>query len=73
MKLKFKKFGEINFEKTVKFFHNFTKTFEKLNFEKMEKFYCDFTKTLFFIILYAKEPRHKILMLWSMKFKHATM
>ncbi len=36
-KLKFKKFGEINFEKMEKFCHDFTKTFGEINFEKTEK------------------------------------
>ncbi len=31
-KLKFKKFREINFEKTEKFYCDFTKTFEEINF-----------------------------------------
>ncbi len=38
----------------------------------MEKYYRHFTKTLFFIILSEKEPRYKILTLWSMKLKYAT-
>ncbi len=68
MKLKFKKFGEINFEKNKKFYHDFTKTFGELNFGKMKKkFYRDFAKTLLFIILHAEEAQHKILTSWSMK------
>ncbi len=44
----------------------------RISFEKKEKFYYDFTKTLFFLILHAQEPRHKIFMSWSMKFKYVT-
>ncbi len=69
MKLKFKNFKEINFEKTEIFYVDFTKTFGEINLEKIEKFYRNLTKTLFSIILHAKEPQHKILMSWSMKFK----